>query len=75
MSFNNCDLPIFVDKLPLVRGVTIYGPIARKPCTNCGCFVSSDNVENCTRYKGGKLLCSDVCRDKYIEIHNSLPSS
>lgn len=75
MSFDEQVFPINepIAPVPLVRGVTIYGSVVCKPCTNCGHIVSSDNVGACTRYTGGKMLCSDNCRGEYITRHGSLP--
>ena len=58
---------------PLIRGITVYRGYVRKPCTICHRIVPFSDVHNCTRYSGGKLLCSNNCRDMYIIRNGELP--
>lgn len=59
---------------PLVRGVTVCGLTTRKPCIICRQQASFYNIDGCTRYSDGKMLCSEDCREKYVTQNGSLPS-
>lgn len=64
-------IPSLPDPLKLTRGVTVFNFKTVKPCTICG--ETSSNFLSCTRYKGGKMLCSDNCRREYILRNGNLP--
>ena len=74
MSSKINDLGLSMPPPPeLKRGVTVVDSTTRKPCTICGNYVPLDNVEACIRYSGGKMLCSDNCREAYVARYGSLP--
>lgn len=60
---------------PLRRSTTFYGGGSRIPCSSCGNLASFFNFADCTRYKGGIMLCSNECRDAYRKTNGRLPLS